>query len=264
MMKLFNCDCVEGAKKYLDDCSVDLIICDPPFGIHEASFDQHYNRDDSNVITGYQEAPKDYYNFTVRWIEQAKRVLKDDGSLYIISGWSNLRDVLNAIDKNEMFVINHLIWKFNFGVYTKNKFVTSHYHILYIKKNNKVKVTFNRECRYKDGVKNLNGRSIQYADLEDVWLINKEYATGEIKNQNKLPGELVRKMIQYSSNEGDLVCDFFLGNFTTAFEAKKLNRQITGFEINRNAYNYFLPLLEETENEKFQTVFKRGRERYYG
>jgi hypothetical protein len=54
-------------------------------------------------------------------------------------------------------------------------------------------------------------------------------------------------MILYSSKEKDKVCDFFLGNFTTANVAKQYNRIPVGFEINKNAFDYFLPKLEEIE-----------------
>lgn len=245
--RVYNDDCVEGSKKHLVDKSVDLIICDPPFGINESSFDKHYNREDENVIGGYVEAPNDYYNFTVSWLEQAKRVLKDTGSMYIISGWSKLKDVLTAIEKVDLHVINHIIWKYNFGVYTTKKFVSSHYHILYVKKEEKSKVYFNKDCRFNHEEKNMHGRSLQYNDMEDVWIINKEYLPKELKNQNKLPNELVKKMIQYSSKENDVVCDFFLGNFTTAFMAKELKRMPYGFEMNKESYDYFYQKLMESK-----------------
>ena len=54
-------------------------------------------------------------------------------------------------------------------------------------------------------------------------------------------------MLQYSSNIDDKVCDFFLGNFTTAFCALKLARIPVGFEINPIAYSHFIPLLSEVE-----------------
>ena len=54
--------------------------------------------------------------------------------------------------------------------------------------------------------------------------------------KNKLPEELVKKMVQYSSNEGDVVCDFFMGNFTTKKVCRELNRHCIGFEININAF----------------------------
>jgi site-specific DNA-methyltransferase (adenine-specific) len=52
-----------------------------------------------------------------------------------------------------------------------------------------------------------------------------------VKNKNELPTALLSKIIQYSSNEGDLVCDLFLGGFSTAKTAIGLLRRATGFEI---------------------------------
>ena len=75
--------------------------------------------------------------------------------------------------------------------------------------------------------------------MEDVWYIRKEYKTGEVKNKNELPRALVRKMLQYSSNEGDVVADFFLGGFSTAIEAKAAGRIPVGFEANPLAFNAF-------------------------
>lgn len=243
---ILNQDCIEGAKENIPDKSIDLLICDPPFGIDESSFGKHYFRDKEKVLDGYQEAPVDYLNFTRAWLEQAKRVLKDTGSLYIVSGWSNLDSILIAAKELDLFYINHIIWKFNFGVNTKNKFVSSHYHILYFKKDKKSKVTFNKNCRFGDYEVNKNGGKLLYQDLEDVWNIKKDYCSGEIKNSNKLPNELVKKMILYSSNENDKVCDFFLGNFTTAIVAKSLGRDAWGFEINKLSCEYFIPILNNT------------------
>ena len=80
----YNEDCVEGAKKHLNDNSVDLLICDPPFGIEEASFSKHYYREKNLVLEGYVQAPDDYYLFSYMWLEQCKRILKENGSLVVI------------------------------------------------------------------------------------------------------------------------------------------------------------------------------------
>lgn len=164
--------------------------------------------------------------------------MKSNASLYLVSGWSNLGSVLTALDRINFHVINHIIWKYNFGVYTKRKFVSSHYHILYATKWSKkqAKPTFNTYCRFDKDDKNENGGSLCYQDREDVWVINREYRPGEKKNCNKLPDALLEKMILYSSNPGDVVCDFFLGNFTTAYVALRNGRGIVGFESNTEAY----------------------------
>jgi len=249
--QIYNEDCIVGAKNNFKDDSVDLLVCDPPFGINESTMDKHYNREESKVIDGYVEAPPDYYKFSLEWLTQAKRILKPNGSLYIISGWTKLGDVLKACEDLDLFLINHVIWKYNFGVYTSKKFVSSHYHILYLKKSKKAKPTFNTNCRYKDDQRNGKGGSLLYQDMEDVWIINKEYQKGKAKNQNKLPEKLLEKIILYSSNPDDLVCDFFLGNFTTATVAKKLGRIPCGFELNRTAFNHHLPILLKSPSTIF-------------
>lgn len=244
----YNVDCVEGAKKTLLDSSVDLIVTDPPYGIEGDKLHKHYNRNEEYVLDGYVEIPQEkYYDFTLQWIKEAERVLKPGGAIYIVSGYTNLIHILNALAQTKLQEINHLIWKYNFGVYTKNKYISSHYHILYYVKPG-LKPVFNTNCRYSDSEKlgNTNA-SLNYQDREDVWTINREYKPGKIKNKNELPTQLLTKIIQYSSNEGDLVCDFFLGSFSTAKVAIGLNRKACGFEISPIAFNYQIKELNEIE-----------------
>jgi len=60
----------------------------------------------------------------------------------------------------------------------------------------------------------------------------------------------VNKMIQYSSNKGNIVCDFFLGNFTTAIASKKLGRLAVGFELNEKSFEIGLDKLKKTIRTK--------------
>ena len=244
MIKIFPEDCIDKDKK-IKDGSVDLGIYDPPFGIGETGFDKHYKRDSTNVIQGYKEAPDDYGQWTHLWLTEAKRILKDNGSMYVFMGHSKLRHVLNAAHNLGLHEINHLIWKYNFGVNTKRKFVTSHYHILHYSKSKKIDPTFNLNCRFGSQEKDDNGGSLLYQDLEDVFIINRDYAPGQKKNQNKLPEELIRKLIMYSSNEGDMICDFFMGNFTTAYVSLKMGRNVCGYEMNKKSYDYHVDKLRE-------------------
>ncbi|MCY4445326.1 MAG: site-specific DNA-methyltransferase [Rhodobacteraceae bacterium] len=218
--------------------SVDLIITDPPYGIEGDKLDRHYNRDESFVLDGYVEVPSiEYPQFSEEWILEAERILKPGGSLYIISGYTNLIHILNALQKTKLEEKNHLIWKYNFGVYTRTKYISSHYHILFYTKKGKPH-TFNTFARYADHEKSVQGGSSNYSDREDVWVINREYKPGKIKNKNELPTQLLIKLIQYSSHEDDLVCDLFLGSFSTAKVAKGLNRKAVGFEMSKTAFDY--------------------------
>jgi site-specific DNA-methyltransferase (adenine-specific) len=147
-------------------------------------------------------------------MEQAARVLAPSGSMYVFSGWNRLRDILEGLDAAGLTTINHLIWKYQFGVYTTKKYVTSHYHILFAVKDPK-KYTFNKIDHY----------------AEDVWVIQREYWKGKKKTPTKLPRELVKKILLYSSSPGDLVFDPFLGSGTVALVARDEGRHFLGFEI---------------------------------
>jgi len=236
--QFFNEDCIDGCRKHIADNSIDLIITDPPYGIRGDTLHKHYNRNEANVLDGYIEIPeKEYPEFSRQWIKQAERILKPGASIYIVSGYTNLIHILNALKETKLKEINHLIWKFNFGVYTKNKYISSHYHILYYVKSCK-KPVFNTYCRFNSNDKNVNNGSLNYSDREDVWIINKEYKPNQTKNKNELPKKLLDKIIQYSSRENDIVCDLFLGSFSTAKVALGLKRKAVGFEKSETAFNY--------------------------
>jgi site-specific DNA-methyltransferase (adenine-specific) len=201
------------------------------------------------VIDGYVEIEeKEYPEFSNKWIKEAERVLKPGGSIYIVSGYSQLRHILNSLANTKLKEKNHIVWKYNFGVYTSKKYISSHYHILYYVKPPCNEVTFNTYAFYADCEKTESGGSMNYLDREDVWIINREYKPGQVKNKNELPKSLLTKMILYSSNPDDLVCDFFLGSFSTAKVAKGLGRKSCGFEINKNAFDY---QIQEFEKIKF-------------
>jgi len=230
---------------FFEHNSMDLGIFDPPFGIKESEFDKHYNRK-NKVISGYIEAPSDYYKFTCEWLSSVIKVMKEDSAIYIISGWTNLEYILTAARLLALHLENHIIWKYNFGVFTKNKYVSSHYHILYYRLGNP---TFNTYARYTQFDKTDTNKSALYEDLEDVWIINKEYHRGQIKNINKLPDSLIRKIILYSSKPGDAVLDVFQGNFTTAINAIRLGRNAYGLELNEHSYNIGIENLAITKRD---------------
>ncbi|MDR0611961.1 MAG: site-specific DNA-methyltransferase [Dysgonamonadaceae bacterium] len=241
----YNEDCTEGAKKYIQSNSIDLIVSDPPYGINGDKLDKHYNRNESNVLDGYVEvSEKEYPEFSQKWIAEAARVLRPGGSIYIVSGYSQLRHILNTLSNTLLQEKNHIIWKYNFGVFTSKKYISSHYHILYYVKPNG-NTTFNTNAFFADFEKSENGGSLNYLDREDVWIINREYKPGQIKNKNELPKSLLTKMILYSSNENDLVCDFFLGSFSTAKVAVGLGRRACGFELNKTAFDYQIKEIEK-------------------
>lgn len=241
---IYLMDCREGMK-LLPGGSVDLIVTDPPFGISFRARRINYNRSQERVLRGYNEIPKEqYYEFTLCWMKEACRVLKESGSMYVFSGWNNLRDILNALHEVKLETVNHIIWKYQFGVYTKRRFVTSHYHCLYVCKNDKLRRFF-LESRFRNDERTSEGNKARYQDMEDVWVIPREYWNGDIKTPTKLPYALLEKILQYSSQPGDVVLDPFLGSGQVAVVAKQLKRRYIGFEIEPEIYHFALRRLRE-------------------
>ena len=223
----------------------DLVITDPPFAINFKATKANYNRTASRVIQGYNEIlPENYYDFSFNWMSEVFRILKESGSMYVFSGWNNLKDILSALDDVGFTTVNHIIWKYQFGVVTKKKYVTSHYHCLYVCKNDKKK-KFYPFSRFKKDSKTDNGRSLHYKDKEDVWEIKREYWTGKEKTPTKLPADLIKKILLYSSKKNDLVLDPFLGSGQVAVVSKMLGREYYGFEIVKEYYNFAKKRLEK-------------------
>jgi len=255
---IYNNDCIEGMAQ-IPDNSIDLIVTDPPFAIDFKAQRANYNRTGSRVLEGYNEIlASDYLEFTMAWMSQAYRTLSESGSTFIFSGWNNLKDILIAADEIGFTTVNHIIWKYQFGVVCKRRFVTSHYHCLFLCKDDKKRKFFN-SSRFGGDEKAENGGSLRYRDMEDVWVIKREYWQGDKKTPTKLPSELIEKILMYTSEQNDTVLDPFMGSGQVAVVSKMNKRQFIGFEIveeyfnfaneRLNSGNYRLPVKDKQDNQ---------------
>ena len=241
--KVYNQSCIEGMREHVANDSIDLIFTDPPYGIKGDELDVHYHRDESKVVPGYVDVPlSEYAKFSLDWIRECERVLRPGGSMYIVSGYTNLHHILNALHATGLEEINHIIAKYSFGVSTKNKFVSSHYHVLFWQKpdRGRQKRTFNSNYKYTD-------QKDSYHDRLSVQDMPRDYKPGQVKNKNQLSEDFIEKFVMYSSNRGDTVLDCFGGGLTTGRTALRWGRKFVGFELNPHAYDAFVPTLAEVE-----------------
>ncbi len=247
--QIYNMDCLEGITQ-VESQSVDFLLTDPPFGIDFHKVGTQYNRKQKELGKIYHEvSADDYSQFTLNWISKCWDVMKPTGSGIIFSGWNHLGDILNALSDVGFRLINHIIWKYQFGVFTKKKYVTSHYHLLYFtklrKKDDHLR-TFNRIPEYSSSPGKLY--------FEDVWRINRDYQKGGEKTPTRLPLAITDKCVRMASNKGDLILEPFLGSGSVVISALKYERQFIGFELSNEIYQIakrrILSQKEEVEDRK--------------
>jgi len=191
-----------------------LVFADPPFGIGFSGNLQTYHRI-PDALSYVEVSEEEYPNFIRTLLDWSYNSLKSSGSMWLLSGWNNLGTVLNAVENAGFHLLNHCIWKYQFGVFTKKKFTTSHYHLLLL---------------VKDPSNYIFNKPEHYA--EDVWVIKRPYHHRTETAGNELPDKLVSRCIYTSSNKGDLIVDPVLGSGTTIRACLRMDRRCIGIEVN--------------------------------
>ena len=206
--KIYCMDCLVGLKK-LPDKSIDLVVTDPPYNIGV-----NYGKD--------KDKRKDYIKWCAKWLKECERVLKDNGSLYIINYPEKNAKIFCEFNRaTKLFFRNWIVWHYptNTGHSPKN-FTLASRSILFYTKGNKFK--FNLE---------------EGEVIDDVIQMNLVKNTSKEKVKgfpNQIPENLIQLLIELSSNKGDVVLDPFGGSGTTATVCKKTGRDFLLFEIEEN------------------------------
>ncbi len=232
--KILVGDTVEEMKQ-LPEKSFDFCFADPPyfmqieegkklFRVEGTEFD---GCDDDWDKFASMEVYKD---FTRKWLSEVRRLLKDDGSICVISGMQSIYEIGSILRELGYWVINDIIWKKsnptpNFGGTRLNN---SHETLIWACKSKKSKFTFN----YKTG-KHLNGGK----QMGSIWEFPVCSGNERLKDENdeklhntQKPEDLLYRVITLFTNKGDLVLDPFGGTMTTGAIAKKCGRNYTMIE----------------------------------
>ena len=230
--KVYNMDNLELLKQ-LPSNSIDLIYCDILYNTGKKFKDY-----DDNL--GTPEEAIEWY--TPRLIEM-KRVLKDTGSIYLQMDYRLVHYMKVYMD--ELFGIknfrNEIVWKYGLGGSGNREFAKKHDNILFYSKSNGY--IFN--IQYENATSNrLKGKTKKMTDVWDIPTLNNMAKERTGYNTQK-PKELLERIIKASSNEGDVVADFFCGSGTSLVVAKELGRNYIGCDINPKAIEITKKRLEE-------------------
>ncbi|MGI6740446.1 MAG: DNA-methyltransferase [Brevefilum sp.] len=244
----------------LPDQSIDLIYIDPPFNTGKKQARQQIsvekdkdgdrvgfggNRYQTTVIgeRAYRDYFDNYLGFLEPRLQAAYRLLKPDGSFYFHIDYREVhycKVLLDEIFGRDCF-INEIIWAYDFGGRSKNRWPAKHDNILYYVKDPD-QYTFNRDevDRIPYMAPGLVGKEKAKRGKfpTDTWWhtivgTNSKEKTGY---PTQKPVGVLRRIVAASSNPGDLVLDFFAGSGTTGEVCLELGRQFILVDNNPQAY----------------------------
>lgn len=211
-------DCLDVLAK-LPDNAVQLIICDPPYNIR---------------VAGWDEFP-DYIAWAKRWLSEAERVLLPTGSLCIFGGLQyqgeagsgDLFDILAFMRKNsKMLLANLVVWHYRNGMSAHRFFANRHEEILWFAKSKSyyfdldaVRIPFDEETKkaYKRD-KRLRPESVEKGkNPTNLWQIPRLNGNSleRVGHPTQKPVEVVRRLVRALSYPGSTVLDFFAGSGST-------------------------------------------------
>ena len=225
-------ECVE-AMKSLPDESVDLVFADPPYNL-QLGGDLH-RPDNSKVdavdndwdqIGGFD----DYDLFTWQWLEQARRVLKPNGAIWVIGSYHNIFRVGGILQDAGFWVLNDIIWRKSNPMpnFKGTRFTNAHETLIWAAKTKEGRPTFNYAAMkaLNDGIQMRSDWTLPICGggerLKDD--------EGKKAHPTQKPESLLHRVLLSTTNPGDVVLDPFFGTGTTGAAAKRLGRHYIGIE----------------------------------
>ena len=257
--KLFCMDNLELMKQ-IPDNYIDLIYCDILYNTGRKFKDYDDNLGSTtDAIEWYKP----------RLIEM-KRVLKDTGNIYLHMDYRLVHYMKVEMDRvfDERNFRNEIIWSYRTGGVSKKYFQKKHDNILRYSKTGEYthNPLFEKSYMESSGFVNANTESesskklglerdeigvYRNVHMRDVWDVNIIYNQDKqaVGYFSQKPKALLERIIKASSNEGDIVADFFMGSGTTIAVAKELNRNYIGCDINPDSIRITEERLEKITNQ---------------
>ncbi len=229
---IYQGDCIE-IMNALPEKSVDVIFADPPYNMQLGG---DLTRPDSSLVDGVTddwdqfESFRTYDQFTHDWMKAARRILKDNGTMWVIGSYHNIFRVGCQIQDMGFWILNDIIWaKTNpMPNFKGTRFTNAHETLIWCAKSDKSKYTFNY-----DSMKAFN----EDVQMRSDWHLPICTGHERLKDENgkkvhttQKPESLLYRVIMSSTNPGDVVLDPFFGTGTTGAVAKKLGRSFVGIE----------------------------------
>tara|TARA_Y100000996_G_C22472775_1_gene622853 strand:- start:172 stop:960 length:789 start_codon:yes stop_codon:yes gene_type:complete len=242
-------DSIKELNENIEEESVNLIFADPPYNLSGSGLSLRNNKTGGAFYKVNEEwdtfTEDEYLSFTSSWIKGCKRVLTENGSLYISCTHHNIGELIMVAKKLGFDLKNILTWyKVNaMPNITKRTYTHSTEFVLWFVKGKKWIFNYDDVKKFNPN-KTKSGDDKQMRDFLDFIELpivqGKERLRGEngrALHPTQKPERLLELIILASSNEGDLVLDPFFGTGTTGFVAERMNRKWIGIEMNPDYVN---------------------------
>ncbi|ENY69615.1 Type II restriction modification system N4-cytosine or N6-adenine DNA methyltransferase [Mycoplasmopsis bovigenitalium 51080] len=254
---IINGDCIAELNKIPEE-SIDLIFADPPYWMRTSGTLLRVEGTEFKGVNDQWDkfaSNEDYYQFTRKWLEACYRVLKKNGSFWVIGGMQCIYTIGAIMQDIGFWFLNDVIWhKINPTPNFKGTRLTnSHETLIWATKSEKSKYTFN----YKTAKElNINIKDFDKGDrkqLGSVWHFSVASGNERVKDcegvklhNTQKPEELLYRIINISSNIGDVVLDPFGGTMTTGKVAKMTGRNYIMIEKDPKYCYYGQKRIDET------------------
>ena len=225
-------DCV-SAMKGLPSESIDLIFADPPYNL-QLKGDLH--RPDNSRVDAVDDEWDQfssfaaYDRFTNEWLNEARRLLKPNGAIWVIGSYHNIFRVGAALQNQGFWILNDVVWRKSNPMpnFRGKRLTNAHETMIWASKSEGAKYTFNYEA-----LKSLN----EGTQMRSDWLLpictgheRLKDEKGEKAHPTQKPQSLLHRVIVGSTKAGDVILDPFFGTGTTGAVAKMLGRDYIGIE----------------------------------
>lgn len=217
----------------LPEKSVDMVFADPPYNMQLGG---DLLRPDNSLVDGVDDDWDKfsdfnaYDKFTADWLKAARRVLKDDGTLWVIGSYHNIFRVGNLLQNLGFWILNDVVWvKANpMPNFNGTRFCNAHETLIWCSKGPRAKYTFNYEAMkmFNDDKQMRSDWNIPICQGEE----RLKDANGEKLHTTQKPEALLYRVLMTCTRPGDIVLDPFFGTGTTGAVAKKLGRRFIGIE----------------------------------
>jgi len=230
-------DCV-AQMEALPASSVDLIFADPPYNLQlEGELRRPNNSKVDAVDDDWDQfaSNADYDRFTREWLTAARRVLKENGTIWVIGSYHNIFRVGTTMQDLGFWLLNDVIWRKTNPMpnFRGRRFTNAHETLIWAAKSRDQKsYTFNYEA-----MKQLNDELQMRSDWHLPICAGGERLrdeSGTKSHSTQKPEALLHRVVLSSTNAGDVVLDPFFGSGTTGAVAKRLGRRFIGIERDPN------------------------------